>query len=175
MTTTVQRTPWWLDEKEALLQLAQQTSPAFVYSKKAIEAAVAQLRHLSSVDRLFFAVKANHNVEVLRTVEQLGGGFECVALDELNYLQSLFPDIDPDRLLFTPNFAPKREYEAALSRNVHVTIDSPYPLEKWPELFAGRSVILRVDPGEGSGHHQFVHTAGESVFGRPEIDPIKLI
>uniref|UniRef100_A0A914W2L6 Orn/DAP/Arg decarboxylase 2 N-terminal domain-containing protein n=1 Tax=Plectus sambesii TaxID=2011161 RepID=A0A914W2L6_9BILA len=178
MTTVASRKPWWLGEKEALLRLAARTSPAFVYSKRAIVEAVTRLRQLSSVDRLFFAVKANHNDDVLRTVESLGVGFECVSLAELNHVQSLFHAIDADRLLFTPNFAPKVEYEAALSKGVHVTIDSPYPLEKWPELFAGRDIILRVDPGSGNGHHQFVHTAGkEAKFGADadDIEKIKHI
>lgn len=178
MTTAAaaaQRTPWWLSDREALLRLAHKISPAFVYSKSAIETAIEHLRRLSSVDRLFFAVKANHNADVLRTIEGVGVGFECVSLAELDYVQSLFPFIDTDRLLFTPNFAPKCEYEAALNKNVHVTIDSPYPLEKWPQLFTGRDVILRVDPGHGSGHHQYVHTAGkEAKFGADADDMEKI-
>ncbi|MFN7146888.1 MAG: bifunctional aspartate kinase/diaminopimelate decarboxylase, partial [Myxococcota bacterium] len=71
-----------------------------------------------------------------------------------------------DRILFTPNFAPRAEYAAALADGVHVTLDNVHPLAEWPELFAGREVMLRVDPGAGRGHHDHVRTGGErSKFG----------
>ena len=37
---------------------------------------------------------------------------------------------------------------------------------RWPDLFRGRDVILRVDPGFGAGHHAKVRTGGkEAKFG----------
>jgi len=54
-----------------------------------------------------------------------------------------------------------------------VNIDSVYPLEKWPDIFRGKSFFLRIDPGTGRGHHQHVRTAGnQSKFGiLPESAP----
>jgi diaminopimelate decarboxylase/aspartate kinase len=47
-------------------------------------------------------------------------------------------------------------------------LDNLYPLRAWPELFRGRDVFLRIDPGFGRGHHQHVRTAGvHSKFGVP--------
>jgi diaminopimelate decarboxylase/aspartate kinase len=49
---------------------------------------------------------------------------------------------------------------------VHVTIDSTTPLLSWPELFKGREIVLRVDPGFGHGHHEKVRTGGKGAkFG----------
>jgi diaminopimelate decarboxylase/aspartate kinase len=71
-------------------------------------------------------------------------------------------------VLFTPSFAPRGEYAAALGRDVWVTVDSAYPLQQWPELFRGRQIVLRVDPGYGLGHHEKVRTGGrEAKFGLP--------
>ena len=40
--------------------------------------------------------------------------------------------------------------------------------EHWPELFAGKQIVLRIDPGYGLGHHEKVRTGGrEAKFGLP--------
>lgn len=125
-----------------------------------------QLLALKSIDALFYAIKANPFPSVLKTLEKEGIGFECVSVQELELVLDLFPKINKERILFTPNFAPKSEYERALEVGCYVTIDSLYPLEHWPELFKNREVMVRIDPGTGAGHHKHVSTGGnESKFG----------
>lgn len=87
-------------------------------------------------------------------------GFECVSRGEMERVFELFPGIDPSRVLFTPNFASREDYEEGFRRGAFVTVDNGYPIERWPELFRGKEILLRVDPGEGKGHHKYVHTAG---------------
>ncbi len=78
------------------------------------------------------------------------------------------PGLDPERVLFTPNFAPRSEYEYGFAKGVRVTLDNLYPLKTWPEVFRGREIFLRIDPGFGRGHHSHVRTAGvHSKFGVP--------
>lgn len=72
---------------------------------------------------------------------------------ELKHIFSLFPNIEKTRVLFTPNFAPKEEYIYGLNLGVYVTVDNIHPLHNWPEVFKGREIILRIDPGKGEGHH----------------------
>ena len=67
-------------------------------------------KSIRGVDRVLFAMKANSNPAVLRTVHDAGLGFECVSPGEIRRVLELFPDIDRDRILFTPNFAPRSEY-----------------------------------------------------------------
>jgi diaminopimelate decarboxylase/aspartate kinase len=89
-----------------------------------------------------------------------------VALPELEHILAAIPALDASGVLFTPNFAPRSEYAAALDLGVQVTIDNLHPLEQWPELFAGREVFLRVDLDLGHGHHKKVVTSGaRSKFG----------
>ena len=85
------------------------------------------------------------------------------------------PGISPERILFTPNFAPRAEYERALALGVHVTIDNLFVLQHWLDAFKGKSVFLRIDTGIGRGHHHHVKTAGaQSKFGIPaeELDEV---
>lgn len=159
-------TPWWATKRDYLLDLANNHSPCYVYDNDTLRTRADDLLALQSIDRLFYAMKANSNVDVLKTLYRKGVGFECVSINELQCVIDLFPDIDPKRIIFTPNFAAKSEYEFALGLNCHLTIDSLYPLQQWPGLFRMREILVRIDPGSGAGHHKFVCTAGnESKFG----------
>jgi diaminopimelate decarboxylase/aspartate kinase len=74
-------------------------------------------------------------------------------------------------VLFTPNFAPRAEYEWGLKKGLQVTLDNLYPLQAWPELFKGKKLFIRIDPGQGRGHHEHVKTAGvHSKFGIPRFE-----
>lgn len=159
---------WWMQKREALIGLAQEHSSAYVYDRESIQQACANLLGLKSVDRVFYAIKANSNPEVLRIVHESGLNFECVSPGEIRRVLELFPDIDPQRILFTPNFAPREDYAFGLEQGVRVTLDNLHPLRHWAELFGGKELILRLDPGQGRGHHEHVRTAGvHSKFGIP--------
>ena len=73
---------------------------------------------------------------------------------EVDHIFSLFPSIDPQRILFTPNFAPQEEYEYGFQKKVLVNVDSIYPLLNWPSTFKNQQISLRLDPGKGEGHHK---------------------
>ncbi len=108
-------------------------------------------------------------------MDKEGIGFECVSIQELQRISELFPHIDKKRILFTPNFAPRTEYEAAMNLGCYVTVDNLYPLANWPELFKNREIIVRIDPGTGAGHHKHVVTGGnESKFGIDQSDITQL-
>jgi diaminopimelate decarboxylase/aspartate kinase len=161
--------PWWQEKRDKLLQLAHQSSPCYVYDNDQLVAAARQLTSCDVLDRIFFAMKANPNKKVLEVFYKEGLGFECVSVGEINLILSLFPDIDRKRILFTPNFAPKDEYQYAFEQGLYVTVDGVYPLNNWPEVFKGQSILLRIDPGVGLGHHRYVSTGGNaSKFGIPQ-------
>ncbi|MDI9819156.1 MULTISPECIES: bifunctional aspartate kinase/diaminopimelate decarboxylase [unclassified Legionella] len=161
--------PWWEKERHKLLDIAATRSPCYVYHQQTIGSKADELRALQAINQLYYAVKANPHPAILQLLFDKGINFECVSIGELNHLLALFPDIDRKRLLFTPNFAAKGEYQQAIAIGCYITIDNLYPLENWPELFRGKSVLLRIDPGCGAGHHRYVCTGGnESKFGIPQ-------
>lgn len=158
---------WWVNQRDALLeQFSETDGPQFVYDRQRLRQKFRALSTLTGPDRVFYAMKANPNPDILQIADEFDIGFECVSPGEIRRVQATFDDIDPNRILFTPNFAPPEEYEFALQQGVNVTVDSLYPLENWPEVFEGREIFLRLDPGRGRGHHEFVQTAGSgSKFG----------
>ena len=168
--------PWWEQKRELLLTVAQSNSPCYVYDSETILSQVHALQAMRSISQLFYSVKANPHASILRLLASQNIKFECVSLDELAYVLDVVPDIQPQQLLFTPNFAPRIEYVKALEIGCYITIDSLYPLENWPELFTNREIMLRLDPGCGAGHHKFVCTGGnESKFGIALNDLDKII
>ena len=133
-------------------------TPQFVYHLPTIVRIVGHLREsLTSVDRLLFAIKANSHPTILCALFERGVNFECVSPGEIglslstsrpqsstiihnhsqskcndesktDHLMNLFPEIDPSRILFTPNFAPRSEYEFGFEKKVNVTIDCLHPV-----------------------------------------------
>lgn len=160
--------PWWERRRSALIALGEKHGCAYVYDGATVEAHASALRSLTAVDKVLYAVKANPQPELLRRMEAAGLSFECVSRGELEHVFSTLPGLDRKRVLFTPNFAPREEYAFGLAEGVHVTLDNLHPLRHWGELFAGRELFVRVDPGFGRGHHEHVRTAGtHSKFGVP--------
>jgi bifunctional diaminopimelate decarboxylase / aspartate kinase len=168
--------PWWQERRGELQRIAHEHGSAYVYSRESTVLAAQQLLDIRGVDRVFYAMKANPHPELLRAFAGMGLSFECVSQGECERVMQVVPGIDPSRILFTPNFAPRSEYEWALARGVNLTIDNIYALREWGELFRDRDVLVRIDTGFGRGHHDHVRTAGvHSKFGVPlfELDEVE--
>ena len=169
---------WWVEKRDELLALAGEQLNAYVYDRSSVKSAAKSLLNLQNVDRILYAVKANFNRELLQTIAAEGVDFECVSPGEVEWLEESIADFDLQRILFTPNFAPREEYPWALEKGLQVTLDNLYPLQAWPELFKDAKLFIRVDPGQGRGHHEHVKTAGvHSKFGIPrfEIDELAVL
>ncbi len=168
---------WWQEpgKRRRLLEIAARESAAFVYDAASVRAAAAALQRVASVKRWAYAMKANWHPQILRSVYAAGFTLECVSQGELEHAAATIPELDPGRVLFTPNFAPRDEYRHGFERGVHVTLDNLHPLKMWPDIFRGREIFVRIDPGFGRGHHPHVRTAGlHSKFGVPltELDEL---
>ncbi len=164
---------WWEApaKRAQLCAIAQRESAAFVYDAATLESAIAVLKSVGSVDRWAYAMKANWHVDILRRIHAAGLMLECVSQGELEHVFATLPGLAPERVLFTPNFAPRAEYEYGFARGVHVTLDNLHPLKMWPEIFRGRDIFVRMDLGVGRGHHHHVRTAGvNSKFGVQSAD-----
>ena len=167
---------WWINKKDVLLDIASKTSNCIVYNKKSIIKSIAKLNEIESIDRLFYAMKANFNPEILQIINEHGLGFECVSTGEIKHLYDSVPNINEKKIIYTPNFAARDDYIWALSKQIMVTVDNLYPFIKWPEIFKNKRIMIRIDPGVGDGHHDHVITGGSfSKFGIPISDLEKII
>jgi diaminopimelate decarboxylase/aspartate kinase len=162
---------WWQAQREVLLAAATSGTPRYLYHLPTVRERARALLAIAAVDRCHYALKANPHPAILRALDAEGFGFECVSRGELERVFSVLPELEPQRVLFTPSFAARDEYADAVARGARITLDSVFPLQHWPELFAGRDVSLRIDPGFGHGHHEKVRTGGKGAkFGLAQAD-----
>ncbi|MBT2766239.1 bifunctional aspartate kinase/diaminopimelate decarboxylase [Stenotrophomonas sp. ISL-67] len=167
-TVRPRETAWWRGQREHLLHLAQAGTPRYVYNLATVRARARALAAIKPIDQRYYAIKANSHPAILELLELEGFGLECVSHGELKHVFNVLPTLSPRRVLFTPSFAPRTEYEAAFALGVTVTVDNVEALQRWPDLFRNRELWLRVDLGRGEGHHAKVRTGGkDSKFGLP--------
>ncbi|MET1161480.1 MAG: bifunctional aspartate kinase/diaminopimelate decarboxylase, partial [Pseudoxanthomonas sp.] len=141
--------PWWHAERERLLTMAQAGTPRYAYHLPTVRARAQALNALAPIDQRYYAIKANSHPAILRLLVEEGFGLECVSLGELQRVFEVIPELSPRRVLFTPSFAPRAEYEAAYAMGVTVTLDNIEALQRWTDAFRGRDLWLRVDLGRG--------------------------
>ncbi|MGH8297753.1 MAG: bifunctional aspartate kinase/diaminopimelate decarboxylase [Steroidobacteraceae bacterium] len=168
--------PWWREKHAQILSVLGARDAAYVYDLDTVRAAARALRGMGSIARVHYSMKANPHPALLRVLREEGIEFECVARDEAQRVLELFAQLDPRRVLYTPNFASREEYAWALERGVQVTVDNLYVLSEWGSLFRNREIFVRVDTGVGVGHHHHVRTAGaHAKFGVPVADLDRLV
>ncbi|MGQ0428574.1 MAG: hypothetical protein ACT4UQ_01385 [Gammaproteobacteria bacterium] len=159
---------WWRARHGELIAALAARDCAYIYDLTTVARQARRLSALRSLARVLYAVKANPHPAILATLADAGLGFECVSLSEIERVTGAVAGIAPDRLLFTPNFAPRAEYRMALEQGIRVTVDNAWVLGAWAPLFAGREIFVRLDTELAHGHHAKVRTAGtRSKFGVP--------
>jgi len=166
---------WWEEKAEQLITKMKGEDSLYVYNGDIIAKSISDLAAMSVVTNVFFALKANNFPAVLTQIVEAGFGFECVSPGEVLHVLGLFPALDRKRIIFTPNFAAKEEYQFGLEQGVNVTLDNLYPLQHWAEIFKDQEIFVRIDTGHGRGHHAHVKTAGsQSKFGVPLFEVAEL-
>lgn len=155
-------------------------TPAYVYSKRAIERAYNN--YASALDgfphRICYAVKANSNLAVLKVLADLGAGFDIVSGGEL--FRVLKAGASADRVVFSGVGKTADEVEYALEQGIH-----SFNCESEPELdlisaIAARwgktaSIALRVNPDVDAVTHPYISTGlREHKFGTDIADVERL-
>lgn len=154
---------WWREAREALLQLASERTPRYVYHLKTVRERAAKLRAISAVDRWFYAIKANAHPALLRVIAESGFGLECVSPGEIEHAQATSAEAS---LLFTPNLAHRDDFRRVVASPALLSVEHLQSFADIGALHRGREVSLRIDLGSGHGHHDKVRTGGaKSKFG----------
>jgi diaminopimelate decarboxylase len=118
-----------------------------------------------------YAMKANSNQSVLRTLAKLGAGADVVSGGELK--RALAAGIPPEKILFSGVGKTEAELRAALDADILcINVESEPELELLSRLASaqGRSarISVRVNPDVDSGSHAKISTGkSENKFGVP--------
>lgn len=116
-----------------------------------------------------FALKANPNVAVVRTMAKLGAGADVVSEGELR--QALEAGVPANRIVFSGVAKTQRELEFAVAKGImQINVESEPELELLSQVAAARGVkmpiALRVNPDVDAGTHAKITTGKkENKFG----------
>ena len=146
-------------------------TPLYVYSQRTLTEHFQRLdRAFAPLDhRICFAMKANSNLAVLRTIANLGGGFDIVSGGELQRV--IAAGGDPRQCVFAGVGKSEREIKFALEQNVYCfNVESVPELERINRIAARLSKIapiaVRVNPNiEAFTHAKITTGRYENKFG----------
>ncbi|MFH0939383.1 MAG: diaminopimelate decarboxylase [Planctomycetota bacterium] len=143
-------TPLYIYDQTTILERCQSLTQAVAYPKK----------------KFLYAMKANANPVIVRTILGAGFGLECVSMAEVLFARK----IGAQTILYTNNNVSDEEFNAVVklaisSTNLWINCDS---LQRLGDLPEGCACFVRINGPVGGGHHDHVITCGpESKFGIP--------
>nr|WP_262908438.1 diaminopimelate decarboxylase [Chryseobacterium sp. R2A-55] len=150
-----------------LLKIAEQFgTPTYVYDADSIKTQYEKLTtSFHKTTRFFYACKALSNINILKYVQQLGAGLDCVSINEVKL--GLKAGFSKDKILFTPNCVDLSEIEEAMSFKVHINIDNISILEQFGNKFGGSyPIFVRINPHIYAGGNHKISTGHiDSKFG----------
>jgi diaminopimelate decarboxylase len=151
-----------------LVELAEKFgTPLYVYHAEKIKDQYQTLEKAFSDThaRFFYACKALTNINILKYVESLGAGLDCVSINEVKL--GLKAGFTPERILFTPNCVDFAEIEAGKGMGVNLNIDNISILEQFGNKFGGSyPICIRFNPHiMGGGHYKMSTGHIDSKFG----------
>ena len=115
--------------------------------------------------RFFYACKALSNINVLKWMQRLGAGLDCVSINEVKL--GLKAGFTPQNILFTPNSVDFAEIEEGKEIGVNVNIDNISMLERFGNKFGGSyPICIRFNPHiMGGGNYKISTGHIDSKFG----------
>jgi len=130
----------------------EHATPLFLYHPQRVRANHKQLtqalaRHFPRW-LLAYSMKANSHAPLLKTLAELGTGFDCVSIGELQ--NALKMGVPPGKLLLTGPCQTREMLELALKQGVKVNCDSLEELELAAQVHKKAAVGLRVALGKPS-------------------------
>ncbi|RXP61864.1 diaminopimelate decarboxylase [Lutibacter sp. HS1-25] len=153
---------------QSLLRLAEKYgSPLYVYDAQKIEAQYNRMKNaFSTVKQLKinYAVKANSNISILKLLNNLNAGVDCVSIQEVKLaIESGFNVKD---IFFTPSGISFEEMEDANALGVQITLDSLSVLKKFGNKYPNTPACLRINPHVmAGGNHKISVGHIDSKFG----------
>ncbi|MGB1882512.1 MAG: diaminopimelate decarboxylase [Gammaproteobacteria bacterium] len=155
-------------------------TPVHCYSRAALEQrwrayheAFGSRRH-----QICYAVKANDNLSILKTLHDLGASFDIVSGGELSRVLAI--GANPEQVVFSGVGKSHKEIEAALKARVGcINIESDTELRRAESMASALDVdcdvAVRVNPDVDAGTHPYISTGlKENKFGVPISEALEL-
>lgn len=141
-------------------------TPTYVYFERDIRDQISAFREAFDPYgvRLLYAMKANSNVDVLRTVLDEGVAIDAVSPAE--GAVALLVGFRPADLYFSANNMSASDIDWAVNEGITINVGETGSLERIAAKAPHAEISLRVNLEVGAGHHAHVITGGQrSKFG----------
>lgn len=127
---------------------------------KAVGADGPKARH-----KAFFAMKANSNLAVLKTLASLGAGADTVSEGEVR--RALAAGIPPDRIVFSGVGKSEQELAFAVSKGIYqINVETETELDLLSKVATAQgkrqTAVIRVNPDVGAGGHAKITTGSDA-------------
>lgn len=136
-------------------------TPLYVYDAAELDAALARVRWAFGDTRVFFAVKANSNMSILRRMAEAGLGFDGVSYGEL--CRAEFLGLPGERIISNGPAKSQEEYDLGAKLGVTFIVDRPDEVDLLPPH---SRALVRVNPALTISTHDHLATgSAASKFG----------
>jgi diaminopimelate decarboxylase len=156
-------------------------TPIYVINEQMIRRRYKELKKLLNSyykkNRVYFAVKSNTSLSVLKILVSEDSYFDCSSMGEIYTCLKL--KIPSDRIIYTGNMFTNDDFEFAVNKNILINIDSYSQLIRLERIYKKKSkkkeiISFRFNPEFGAGYHPHTITAGKEIkFGMLEKQILK--
>jgi len=125
--------------------------------------------------RMYFAVKATPIPRILQMYEQMGAGFDCSSIPELQMVRH-FTDVNGEGTMFTSNNTTSIEFAKALKLGTFsnigeegaiINVDDISLLDKIPSDAFPKTICFRYNPGPRRSGNEIIGKPIEAKYGVP--------
>ena len=146
-------------------------TPCFVYSELSISRNFEEIRDVFSDDKksIYYSVKANSSLSILKLLSSLGSGFDIVSMGELDRVIKI--GADPKKIVYSGVGKSEEDIKRSIELGIYcINVESFSELERIKkiasELKIKAPVAIRVNPNIDPGSHEYISTGLESTkFG----------
>ncbi len=148
-------------------------TPIYVINEEMIRKMYRDLKQtLDSIyerNSIYFAVKANSSLSVLKILNSEGASFDCTSTGEIH--ECFKVGIPPEKIFFTGNMFTNEDLKFAVEYKVHINLDCISQLRRLSKIYDDlelekQAISFRINPEFGAGHHSHTITAGKMIkFG----------
>lgn len=151
-------------QNKTLRNMAKKHStPLYLYDGDLIRARAKELKEAFEID-LFYACKANTNVDIIKLIYKEGFGIETVSPGEIN--AAIKAGVPISKITYTCGNIDEEEFIYVAGKGIRVHLDSLRQVEMFGKNFPGRKISVRLNLNFGAGEHKHTTTGGkDSKFG----------
>ena len=146
-------------------------TPCFIYSHNDLVKNFREIKNVfaSEKRKVFYSVKANSNLSILKVLLELGAGFDIVSLGELERVIKI--GAQPEKIIYSGVGKSEEEIIRSLEYGIHCfNVESFSELERINSIATKLNkvapVSIRINPNIDPGSHEFISTGVETTkFG----------